>query len=277
MHRTVTDIHSFSALRHEATQASLESIDTRLKGIERELRQSIAASQRPRNSRNWQKIRKCARVNFPARASKVEPLETIHRESVQTSNFRSTELFRVIRPGYLFYDEDGKTKIDLVALRDNKFDNADINTQLRMIEYLKNLRLIVWLLKKQNYLSYTESILGRIFRSGLASQASLTSKWLCSMSCEYLINILPERAYMLDILLPWTTRKPWLQYIFDSTEDRDMDGEMIELVLSRWSYFPRPVGERGEYYLKVPHFVSGERVRVRVRMVASSRWVPWRT
>jgi hypothetical protein len=81
----------------------------------------------------------------------------------------STIPFQIIKPGYLFYDEDGETKVDLVGLKDAKFANADINSKLQMIEYLKNLRLIVWLLKKQNYLSYTGRILSRVSKSSLAS------------------------------------------------------------------------------------------------------------
>jgi len=145
-------------------------------------------------------------------------------------------------PGCLFYDEDGETKVDLVRLKDAKFDNADYEAKLQMTEHLKNLRLVLWLLRKQNYLSYTEQIPTRGFKSGLASQASLTSKWLCSVSWEHLRDILPKRAGML----PTSARRDWLL-------NEDWNKAADAVLCTRVHYFPIP---EGEYQPRLSHLLQ---------------------
>lgn len=158
---------------------SLESIDARLERIERELRQSLPGSRRHRHSQNRQRIGKVARTSFSARASEVEPHQSSSQVPIGAPRIHSSTSFRLIKPGFLLY-EDGETKVNLVGLEDAKFVQADTNSQLQMIEYLKNLRLVLWLFKQQNYLAYTQHALARVPKSFLVLQASLTSKCLRS-------------------------------------------------------------------------------------------------
>ena len=106
----------------------------------------------------------------------------------QTSKLRpATQLLRIVSPALLTYEKGGLLQRKAVPLICSEFDGIDDATKIQVIKYLQGLRLLIWLLKINNFVATNVSELGITSRSSLAVQAALTS-WECSTALQGLID-----------------------------------------------------------------------------------------
>lgn len=74
------------------------------------------------------------------------------RESVQSSqkSESSQMLMRMVKTAYLVQESHGQPVIEMLAVADKNFEEADDAAKISMIKYIQNLRLLVWLLRQDN-------------------------------------------------------------------------------------------------------------------------------
>jgi hypothetical protein len=253
IHNTLENLNESYRSSAGATKASLDNVYARLKEIQKQLLQSI-------NQAHSAKREKLS--NLPLKAFKREVSFAARRLELfgfgssqvrQTSDSIMPVPLRLVKPGILLQERNGRLEFDLIALEDIDYAAADFNQRVALVEHVISLRLITWLLRTQNYLPNAELCLRRRNLSRFALQASLVSEWQFDYSCPTLIAVLDDRAD-LGRNIPWTRYKPWLQYLFDRIEDREQDAERImEMVLHLWARFPVPEDNQPAfYYLKLP-------------------------
>ena len=134
---------------------------------------------------------------------------------------------------------------------DVAFTASSIARKKEMVGELLCLRLILWLLRKENYMMIAscedqdssssenedEDSSSREDREsrqrGLVREAALHSIAAFSSSYSALDLALGHHSLQLALALPWLRWKPWLQYLFDRVEDRAEDGKQIMSMVVR--------------------------------------------
>ena len=71
----------------------------------------------------------------------------------------------------------GKAQFRAVAVPDPEFDAADFETKLRMVKYLQDLRLLLWLLSRKEYVVSRDHVFHYLPQSSLIPDANLCSTW----------------------------------------------------------------------------------------------------
>jgi hypothetical protein len=71
----------------------------------------------------------------------------------------------------------GKAQYEAVAVPDPEFDAANFGTRLRMVKYLQDLRLLLWLLCRKEYTCHRSLVIKSSPRSELVLEARLVSSW----------------------------------------------------------------------------------------------------
>jgi hypothetical protein len=134
-----------------AVEQRYNNIDARLKLMEGQLLKSL--------SQLSQGVQRLAITPETASASKFPVADQGQKkEDVQKQKSSQIDIitFRVMKPGLMLQEENGELKIDLVVLDGVKIANAKASRRFALLEYIRGLRLITWLLITQNYLSSTE-------------------------------------------------------------------------------------------------------------------------
>lgn len=166
---------------------------------------------------------------------------------------------KIIKPSLLTFEEEGRVCFKLHPLQDTSLEHIDIEKRKSLIRYLQSLRLLIWLFRKDNYVSGRTQILSITSQSQLAAQARVTSLWEFCYSFTELKSVLCIQS---PALLPWVRCKHWLQYIFDRVEDREEDGEEImNMIVNQWSLFPPPDRAIGYYNVPVPQYSADFQVQ----------------
>jgi hypothetical protein len=172
--------------------------------------------------------------------SKMTP-ETFSTQPREKEAKLEQVLMRLIKPGILNYEENGRMISELIPVGDRKALKLDFESRINLIRHVQGLRLLLRLMRQDNYRSSVQSKFGLIAQSTLAWQAKVTSLWEFCSSFTELKSVLRNRKLNMSSAIPGTTCKYWLQYLFDRVDDREQDGEHImELTLREWARFPVP-------------------------------------
>ncbi|PQE26680.1 hypothetical protein CJF30_00011107 [Rutstroemia sp. NJR-2017a BBW] len=250
----VESIHRSYESSAGATKVSIDTIDARLNTMQEQLQWSINYARSSTSQLRPSVSRKSFRRAIPYTARKLEFVGFTPNQVRHISQSAVSTPLRIIKPGLLVQERNRRLVFELVALDDIEYAAADIAQKVALIEHVKSLRLIIWLLKWQNYSSCAELCLGRSIHSIFASQASLASKWQFCDSCSTLRDILEDRHADLGFNIPWIRGQPWLQYLCNRIDEREQDFDLImEMVLRLWSRFPVPENGQPTFYnLKLP-------------------------
>ncbi|KAH0538027.1 hypothetical protein FGG08_005339 [Glutinoglossum americanum] len=178
LHDKLEDMEYLNSTRNGTTQMHLTAIDARLKSIQKQLQKSVLQARAGAE----QPYARCMRKTPPKRlfSSRARRLEFAGLGSSLTKKpLRHLGLtpLRLVKPGILLHEKNGQLMSELLALDDEAYAKADRAQKIALIEYVGGLRLVVWLLQKQNYLSSVGVGLGRNVQSNLTLAASLTSLW----------------------------------------------------------------------------------------------------
>lgn len=176
IHSTLHDIQTSQASCHQTTRHQLESLDARLAAMQHSLLNIPIAHQKGIRTRH--------RVRRP------DPLRHVSREGHSLLGVDSeleqripnppavlTQLNRLVDIAVTARHRGGKWHLEALAIPDSAFEAADFGTRLRMVKYLQDLRLLLWLLCRKECVwdgLLSPSVLPR---SGLISEAQLVSHW----------------------------------------------------------------------------------------------------
>jgi hypothetical protein len=146
-------------------------------------------------------------------------------------------LMRLINPGILSYEENGRMISELLPIDNRKAMKLDFKARLTLIRHVQCLRVLLWLMRQDNYRSSTLSYFGMIPQSCLARQAKFTSLWEFCYSYTELESFIRHREIEGELgdqqvhmasFVPWISYDHWLRYLLRRLGTGKHDGEHIE-------------------------------------------------
>jgi hypothetical protein len=180
IHEILQDIHISQATSQQLHVQQAEKFDKTLAAIQYSL---LAISTKEQcGHRTRQKARKTKSRRFVTsgvdleeeRSTSALSSETVRRAvDLSTSSFQINKLVDLaITVRY----QCGKAQFKAIAVPDQVFETANGETKLRMVKYLQDLRLLLWLLRRDTYAINGLSAFRNVKRSSyLMSQMDLTS------------------------------------------------------------------------------------------------------
>lgn len=241
-----------------ATQSQIEAIENRLTSCQLQLQQSIAAielSQKAATS--TVKPKRKPRIRLRATFRRLEFAGFASPKSkTQSAPRPSEELMRLVDTAVLIRERRGRRTYDVVAMEDPDFTALSLQQRKVMVQHLQCLRLLLWLLRKDNYMTIAHCKDLQTLQSPLAREASVHSLAAFCIAYSALDTALGDHSINLENALPWLRWKPWLQYLFDRVEDRTEDGQQVmEAIIQQWERMPPPDTGTAAYFLPVSRLV----------------------
>ncbi|KAL9045175.1 MAG: hypothetical protein Q9214_001745 [Letrouitia sp. 1 TL-2023] len=233
--------------RHDLSECHLQTLDARLQMMQNMLQQSISTNQR-RSLKSRIRVAKSRYSNHVYQRPKA-----LNASETQTWSLPLViQPLQVVSPALLMYEKDGVLQRELVPLKCKELNGLDNALKIQMIKYLQGLRLLIWLLGRNNFLAINATKLENPSRSLLAMQAGMASSWQFSTALWNLTISLKIPHSSLD-RLSWLKNRPWFQHVLDKAANQSKDGEeFMALVVKNWQHFPPPDGGQGIYTLSVP-------------------------
>ena len=210
LERNVIDMRQHLGVHSGATERHLLELDARVQTMQQMLEHSISPQRRtfmPLRSRRIQ-------LQAPRHVSQITKKSDFPENRI-LSRIREpgSEFVRLISPGFLVYEKDGKAHTELVALNSGDLNRFDVPQKSRMIQYLQRLRLLLWLLKRENYLTTNSTKDLGLVRSSLVVQAGITFFWELSNTYSDLAMVLNPSPTLSR--LPWYENEAWFVYVFN--------------------------------------------------------------
>jgi hypothetical protein len=163
----------------QAARLQAEKLDASLAAIQR----SLLSTARPARSRP--RSRRIGRTHHVTPIADIKECEDhamlgVFSELVQrTTNPYTipTQLNRLVDLAVTVRYRCGKAQYEAVAVPDPEFEAANFGTRLRMVKYLQDLRLLLWLLCRKEYTCHRSLVVNSSPRSELVLEARLVSSW----------------------------------------------------------------------------------------------------
>ncbi|KAI9725985.1 MAG: hypothetical protein M1828_002313 [Chrysothrix sp. TS-e1954] len=170
-HRQISDLGQLEIANHRESMATVNSlaagvedlrlttgslcqIDSRLREIQEHIMSSM--SQTSLSSRRTARaapkvLRRSRRTISATSASKGADDQLTMTARTRTESSR--QVMRLVKTAVVLQESDGNISVDLLATEDQTFKNARHASKLAMIQYLQGLRLLIWLLRRDNLTS----------------------------------------------------------------------------------------------------------------------------
>lgn len=178
IHETLEDIRA-----SQATRLQVERLDTALAAIQRSLL-NVASKRSPglrtRTKRNGRRLCNTSSRVSPAEDFKDDSMLGIFSDLVQqTTEHRDTSetINNLVDLAVTVRYRCGAAQYKAIAIPDSEFEAASFETKLRMVKYLQDLRLMLWLLCRKEYICNKIFEFATYPRSTLVSEAQLVSSW----------------------------------------------------------------------------------------------------
>lgn len=194
IHDTLQDIQTSQASSHQTTRCQLESLDARIAAMQRSLLKIPTAHQtgtRPRRRVRRSNPRKHVSQEGHSLLGVYSELE----QRIPAPPAVPTQLNRLVDIAVNARHRCGKWHLEALAIPDSAFEAADFETRLRMVKYLQDLRLLLWLLCRKECAWDRLLNPSRLPRSALISEAHLFT------NCN--LVRLKEICHGLKIPLAW--------------------------------------------------------------------------
>ena len=178
-HEALHDIRMSQTASQQAARLQAEKLDATLAAIQRSLLSTARpARPRPRSRR----IGRTPHVTPIAdiKECKDHAMLGVFSELVQRTTNPSTipaQLNRLVDLAVTVRYRCGKAHFEPLALPDPEFEAASFETKLRMVKYLQDLRLLLWLLCRKEYFCDRAFQLTSLPQSQLIPEARLVSSW----------------------------------------------------------------------------------------------------
>jgi hypothetical protein len=182
IHQTLHDIRVSQASSQQATHLQADRLDATLATIQRSLlNMAHSAHSRPRSRRTGRKMRH----SRPIMESESEDcgdssMQGVFSELVQRTPEPAiipSQLNRLVDLVVTVRYRCGKAHFEALAIPDLEFEAAGVETKLRMIKYLQDLQLLLWLLYRKEHVCKGSFEFARFSRSEFISEAGLVSSW----------------------------------------------------------------------------------------------------
>jgi hypothetical protein len=179
IHDTLQDIQTSQASSHQTTWCQLESLNARIAAMQRSLLNIPTAHQK------GAKTRRRVRRPDPRRHVSEEQHALLgvcseFEQRISAPPAIPTQLNRLVDIAVTARHRCGKWHLEALAIPDSAFEAADLRTRLRMVKYLQDLRLLLWLLCRKEYSRDWLLNPSGLPRSELISEARLVSSWSLS-------------------------------------------------------------------------------------------------
>lgn len=181
IHETLHDIQKSQATSHQTTCVQAERLDATLAAIQRSL---LGISTKNRQvSKTRRKILKPQprKHGLPeSRHEEVPSMPGVFSELVQQTADHSivpAQINKLVDLAVTVRYRCGKAHFEPLALPDPEFEAASFETKLRMVKYLQDLRLLLWLLCRKEYFCDRAFQLTGLLQSQLIPEARLASSW----------------------------------------------------------------------------------------------------
>ena len=126
----------------------LKSIDQRLEWMQNRL--SRTGAQRSSKKSRRKGIRPFKKPSSQVVNNDLDGSEPVFNGSERGDGGQPHTLMRLVKTAYLVQEANGKPVIEMLATADRGFESADENTKISMIKYIQGLRLLIWLLRRDN-------------------------------------------------------------------------------------------------------------------------------
>jgi hypothetical protein len=179
IHETLHDIWLAQTSSQQTTHLQLERLDATIAAMQRSLLGMPPTSRtRPKPRRTSWKQHQANReqAGFHRNGSVPGlPSEMVHDTNNPPTN--PAQLTRLVDLAVTVRHRARKAYFEALAVPDPDFEAAGFETKLRMVQYLQDLRLLLWLLcrKQRNYLRIVMP--GSTDQSKLIPEAALVSSW----------------------------------------------------------------------------------------------------
>jgi dihydroneopterin aldolase len=181
IHETLQYIQASQAASQLFSNQQAEKIDAVVSAIQRSLLNAPVKEQRtPRTRQNARKTSFCRRNVVDVEEKEEQSMPGIFSELVQRTVNPSTipvQINRLVDLAVTVRYRCGKAQFRAVAVPDPEFDAADFETKLRMVKYLQDLRLLLWLLCRKEYVVSRDHVFHCLPQSSLIPDANLDSAW----------------------------------------------------------------------------------------------------
>ena len=215
IHETMQYIQASHAVSQSLSNQQAEKIDAILSAIQRSLLNAPAKEQRtPRTWRNARKTSFCRRNVVDVEEKKEQFMPGIFSELVQRTVDPSTipvQINQLVDLAITVRYQCGKAQFRAIAVPDPEFDAADFGTKLRIVKYLQDLRLLLWLLSRKECV-VKDHIFHRLPQSPLILDANLSSAWTFWRTLNLLSIGIPVPRGFLE------KEKQYLKYVIDHCE-----------------------------------------------------------
>jgi hypothetical protein len=180
IHETLHDIRMSQTSSQQTTRLQAEKLDATLAAIQRSvLSTARLARSHPRSRRIGRTTRRVTPI-ADIKECEDHAMLGVFSELVQRTTNPSTvpaQLNRLVDLAVTVRYRCGKAQYDAVAVPDPEFEAANFRTRLRMVKYLQDLRLLLWLLCRKEYTCHRSLVINSPPRSELVLEARLVSSW----------------------------------------------------------------------------------------------------
>jgi hypothetical protein len=178
---TLQDIRIFQEFSQQSSRLQAEKLDATLAAIQLSLL-TIASNGRSRPT-SWRNRRKLSRTpRMPqAKCCGADSMPEIISDLVQWMVDSSTipvQMNRLVDIAITVRFQCGKAHYEAIAIPDETFNAADSKAKLKMVKYLQDLRLLLWLLCRKEFVGGRSFDFSSVSQSALVSEANFASSWL---------------------------------------------------------------------------------------------------
>jgi len=196
--QVLQDIQTSQATSHQISLQQAQKLDGVLFAIQTSLL-NVTTNNCPRpKARRSRKSCYQRRTTFGIEKTKGFSTHQDLSHDTSQSSIAEVQLNRVVDLAFTVRYRCGEAQFKTIAVPDPVFEDADRETKLRMVKYLQDLRLLLWLLRRDTYPVHGLSAFRYLKPCSLCyiSESSLVSSWMFSWAQEFLY----KRVY--EILAP---------------------------------------------------------------------------
>jgi hypothetical protein len=238
MRQVLQDIQTSQATSHQMSLQQAQKLDGVLYAIQTSLL-NVTTNNCPRpKTRRSRKSCYQRRTTFGIEKTKGLSTHQDLSHDTSQSSIAEVQLNRVVDLAFTVRYRCGEAQFKPIAVPDPVFEEADWETKLRMVKYLQDLRLLLWLLRRDTYsvnglsaFRYSKS-----FSSYYISESSLVSSWMFCWargfvykhSYEMLTPMCKDDMYV-DLRLDRYIRSSWLvcPFLITTESPKETSDQML--------------------------------------------------
>lgn len=194
MRQTLQNIQTSQSTSHQTSLQQAEKLDGVLAAIQSSLLNITTSNNTRTQGRRSRKTCYRSRTAFDIEKSKGLSIRRDLSHDTPESSIAEVQLNRVVDLAFTVRYRCGKAQFKTIAVPDPVFEKADWETNLRMVKYLQDLRLLLWFLRRDTYSVNGLSAFRYMDSSSsyCISEMSLVSSWTFSWVRQFVYKHITE-------------------------------------------------------------------------------------